>query len=180
MRSASKAGAVIAETARLTIREVTVGDASFICRLLNEPSWLQNIDDRGVRTIADAQSYIESRVIRSYQLTGFGMYLVELTHQSLPIGTCGLVKREALPLPDLGFAFLPQFWGQGYAREAACAMVQHAREHLRIPKLLGIVKPDNERSCRLLEALGFALEGTFRPDLQAQELQLYAVDFRDG
>jgi [ribosomal protein S5]-alanine N-acetyltransferase len=170
---------VIAETERLRIRLMTLSDAAFVCRLLNEPSWLQNIGDRGVRSVADAASYIESKVIQMYTAMGFGMYVAESKADSAPIGICGLVQRPALPAPDIGFAFMPEFWGKGYAREAATAVMRHSRKQLGLDKLLAIVTPSNERSCRLLEALGFVLEGEYRAGADAQALKLYAVAFRN-
>ena len=158
---------------------MTLSDAAFVCRLLNEPSWLQNIGDRGVRSIVDAESYIESKVIQMYIAMGFGMYVAESKADSVPIGICGLVQREAFPAPDIGFAFMPEFWGQGYAREAATAVMQHSRKQLGLDKLVAIVTPTNERSCRLLESLGFVHEGEFRAGPDDKELKLYAVAFRN-
>jgi len=154
---------------------MTLDDASFAYQLMNEPAWLQNIGDRGVRSIADARSYIESRMIQMYRTVGFGMYLVELKATSMPIGFCGLVQRESLTAPDIGFALMPQYRCSGYAHEAAGAVMRHAAQQLGLAKLFAIVAPGNERSCRLLQRLGFVREGVFRPNPDDIELKLYAV-----
>jgi ribosomal-protein-alanine N-acetyltransferase len=156
---------------------MTLCDAAFACQLMNDPAWLRNIGDRSIRSIADAQSYIESKMTQMYQAVGFGMYLVEFKDTSVPIGFCGLVKREALAAPDIGFAFMPQFRGHGYAHEAARAVMRHAAEQLGLDRLFAIVAPGNERSCKLLQSLGFVHEGGFRPDPNETELKLYAVVF---
>jgi RimJ/RimL family protein N-acetyltransferase len=169
---------VMAETERLRVRPMAVSDAAFVYRLLNEPSWLQNIGDRGVRSIADAASYIESKVISMYTVMGFGMYVAESKADAVPLGMCGLVRREALPAPDIGFAFAPEYWGKGYAREAATAVMHHAGTQLGLDQLLAIVTPTNVRSCRLLESLGFRYEAVFRAVPHDQELKLYAITLR--
>jgi RimJ/RimL family protein N-acetyltransferase len=165
----------IAGTQRLTLRHVVPEDAQFLCRLLNEPSWLQNIGDRGVRTVPEAQRYIQDKFSRSYESFGFGMYLTELTADRTPIGLCGLVKRSYLSGPDIGFAYLPQFWGSGYAFEAAAAVMRYSNSGLGLAKLLAIVKPDNIRSVRLLDRLGFLREGECRVPTTDELLTLYAA-----
>jgi RimJ/RimL family protein N-acetyltransferase len=165
----------IAATERLVLRRVVATDAQFLCRLLNEPSWVQNIGDRGVRTLPDAERYIQDKFIGSYESLGFGMYLTELKEEKTPIGLCGLVRRGYLPGPDIGFAYLPEFWGRGYAFEAAAAVMRYSSSGLGLAKLLAIVKPDNIRSVRLLERLGFAAEGGCRVPSTDELLSLYGA-----
>ncbi len=105
----------ILETDRLVLRRLAVEDAEFIFDLLNQPSFLQFIGDKGVRTIDDARNYILTGPITSYERFGFGLYLTELKPAQAPIGICGLLQRETLDDVDVGFAFLPQYWKQGYA-----------------------------------------------------------------
>jgi RimJ/RimL family protein N-acetyltransferase len=164
----------VVETDRLIIREfVAADDAGFLCRQLNEPSWIANIGDRGVRSIAEAEQYIQARMLASYAEHGFGMYLVERRIGREPIGVCGLVKRETLPDPDLGFALLEGRWGQGYAEEAARAVIGYAFRDLGISRLLGITKPTNQRSGKLLLRLGFKLQGSVR--MSDEDLLLYVL-----
>jgi ribosomal-protein-alanine N-acetyltransferase len=145
-------------TPRLLLRELTADDAPFILTLLNDPAWLRFIGDRGVRTVDDAAAYIDKGPRASYALNGFGLNLVTLSDSGTAIGICGLIKRDSLPGPDLGFAFLPAYRSQGYAFEAATAVRDFARDHFRLPSLLAIVDPANGPSIRLLEKLGFAFE----------------------
>lgn len=165
----------IARTRRLVLRQLVLADARFLCRLLNEPSWLENIGDRGVRTIADAERYIQDKLIGTYASLGFGMYLTLLGNNQTAIGLCGLVKRASLPEPDLGFAFLPEYWGNGYAFEAAVAVMHFARVTLGLSTLLAIVKPDNARSVRLLEKLDFTREGEYRVPSSQELVSLYGA-----
>lgn len=141
--------------------------------LLNEPSFIRNIGDRGVRTVEDARDYIMRGPIASYARFGFGLYLVQLKALLLPIGICGILKRDELPEPDIGFAFLPAYWSQGYALEAAAAVRDYARDTLDMPRLLAIVSPSNVTSTRLLERLGFSFESMTRLGAEAPEVKLY-------
>jgi [ribosomal protein S5]-alanine N-acetyltransferase len=170
----------VVDTPRLSLRPLAPADAAFLLELMNEKPYIENIGDRGVRTIADAVTYIEEKYISSYHRHGFGLYLVELREGSAPIGICGLVKREALGHPDLGFAYLQRFWSQGYAREAAGGIRGHARETLMLPHLYGLVSPKNTRSIRLLERLGRSYERALVLAGQSSESHIYGMDLRPG
>lgn len=146
------------ETERLLLRHFNPDDAPFILALLNEPSFLRYIGDKKVRTLDDARQYILNGPVATYERHNFGLFQVELKDSHTPIGMCGLLKREELPHPDIGFAFLPDFWNKGFAFEAAAAVLKDARERLQLDRLLAIVNPDNEASIRLLEKLGFNFE----------------------
>ncbi|OHB33055.1 MAG: hypothetical protein A2882_14950 [Phenylobacterium sp. RIFCSPHIGHO2_01_FULL_70_10] len=148
---------VILQTERLTLREAGPDDAAFILELLNAPGFLRGIGDRGVRTLDQARSYIEERMVESYRLQGFGMWIVTPRTGEAPIGLAGLVKRDVIPHVDVGYAFLESAWGKGYAREAAAAVLELARGRLGIDPVAAIVNPDNLASRRLLEKLGLRL-----------------------
>jgi len=164
---------VISETPRLQLRLAESADAAFIYRLLNEPSWLENIGDRGVYSIADAARYIRNRMQDPHRVLGYGMCVVQRKEDGLSIGLCGLVKREFLTHPDLGFALLPEFVGQGYAAEAARSIIAAAGSCWRISQLYAITNLGNYRAVRLLERLGFERERTCALP-QGGELELYA------
>lgn len=149
---------VVLETDRLRLRRLTPTDASFIFALVNEPSFVENIGDRNVRSEEDAVQYIQNGPMASYEQYGYGLYKVELKQTSTPIGICGPLKREALEYPDIGFAFLPLFWGQGYAFESAAAVMNYSRAVLRLNNIAAITTPTNERSIKLLEKLGFRFQ----------------------
>jgi RimJ/RimL family protein N-acetyltransferase len=170
----------VCESPRLALRRVTLDDAAFLLKQVNEPGWLQNIGDRGVHTLDEARRYIEVRMLHAYDALGYGMYLVESKADGQPLGLCGLVKRDTLPGPDLGFSLLQEHWGRGYAVEAGRAVMQYARDRLGLQKLLAIVTPGNAPSRRVLEKLGFAVEGRIRADVGEPQLVLYSALLRDG
>jgi RimJ/RimL family protein N-acetyltransferase len=166
-------GAVVRETARLRITRLTVEDAPFILGLLNDPDFLRYIGDRGVRTLDEAAAYLTSGPLASYARHGFGLYLVSLGDTGVPIGISGVLRRDTLPDPDIGFAFLPGFRRQGYALEAARAVLDHAVRDLGLGRIVAIVSPDNEASRRLLGVLGFRGEGRIRLAEGADEVDLF-------
>ena len=149
----------ILETERLTLRKLTTEDAAFVLEMLNDPAFIRNVADRGVRTIADATAYIEQKHLPQYAQFGFGFYLMELKGGFLPIGMCGLMKRETRDDVDIGYSVLERFAGRGYAFEAASAVLHYGREVLRIPRIVGLTAPDNAVSIRLLEKLGLRYAG---------------------
>lgn len=147
------------DTARLRIDPLSpLADAAFILELLNQASFLRYIGDRGVRTLEQAQRYIEDGPVLSYRQHGFGLWRVALKDGGRAIGLCGLLKRDSLPDVDLGFAFLPDWWSQGYAFEAAAAVMEHARRVLGLRRIVAITAVDNAASARLLQKLGFVFE----------------------
>lgn len=168
---------IIADTERLYIRKPVLEDAAFILRLLNEPTWLQYIGDRNVRTLEEAEVYLQNGSIRSFEKLGFGFGTVILKPTGETIGICGLVQRDFLDHPDLGFAFLPEFTGKGYAYEAALGVIHFAVQKLRLSQLLAFTTEGNTSSMKLLHKLGFRLVRKFEHDLE--ELLLYSISLTD-
>jgi len=146
------------DTERLILRELSTDDAEFILRLLNEPSFIRFIGDKGVRNLEDARQYILTGPTASYQQHGFGLYLVLLKPNDEPIGMCGLLKRATLPDVDIGFAFVPESWRHGYAFESASAVFNYGKDVLKLPRIVAITNKDNDASARLLEKLGLRYE----------------------
>ena len=167
---------MIIQTDRLQLRRLSVDDAEFILRLLNEPSFIQNMGDRGVRTLDEARAYILKGPVASYEKFGFGLWMVETRSAAAPIGICGLLKREVLDDVDIGYALLPEFWSQGYALESASAVMSYAREKLRATRVLAVVNADNQSSIRLLEKLAFQFERMVRLSENAPEIKLFAAE----
>jgi RimJ/RimL family protein N-acetyltransferase len=167
----------ILETERLLLREFTTDDAAFILELVNSPGWLQYIGDRNIKSVEQAKAYLENGPIKSYRDNGFGLCLVERKDDAKAIGMCGILKREYLDTPDLGFAFLPEFYGKGYAYEIANATVAYAKNKLKISTVSAIVMAINEKSIRLLEKMGFNFKETIFLPVGKEELQLYVHTF---
>jgi RimJ/RimL family protein N-acetyltransferase len=166
----------VLETQRLVVRRLTTTDAGFILKLLNEPSFIKNIGDKGVRSEADAARYIETGPVNSYERNGFGLYLVSLKEGDVPIGICGLLKRETLEDVDIGFAFLPEFWSRGYAVESAAAVMDYGRNTLGLRRIAAITSPDNDGSIRVLEKIGFRFERMIHLSDSEPEVRLFLSD----
>lgn len=169
---------IVMETARLRLRRLCAGDAPFILRLLTDPGWLRFIGDRGVRTVDDARSYLLNGPVAMYARHGFGLYLTERKSDGVPIGMCGLIKRDGLDDVDIGFAFLPEFCGVGYAQEAAAATMAYGKRAFGLTRIVAITSPDNERSIKLLEKIGLTFERLVRLSANDEEIMLFAWDVR--
>ena len=167
---------IVLETERLILRRLSTDDAQFVLELLNEPSFLRYIGDRGVRNLEQAVQYILDRLVASYERNGFGLYLVELKESGIPIGISGLVKRDSLPDADIGFAFLPAYWSKGYAIESAAAVMNHAREDLGLTRIVAITSPDNEASEKLLGKIGLRFERLIKLSEDAEEVKLFTPE----
>jgi len=165
------------ETERLSLRHLTAQDAEFLIELLNDPSFIRNIGDRGVRTVQDAQTYVQNGPAASYAKNGFGLDLVILKDTGEPIGLCGLIKRPTLDDVDIGYAYLPRYWSKGYAVEAASAVKQYAQNVIGLNRLVAIVDPLNLGSIRVLEKIGFTFEKMVKLSADDIELKLFACQF---
>ncbi len=149
----------IIETERLLLREMNEEDAPFMFDLLNSPGWLEFIGDRKINTLDDARNHINQKYISMYEKFGFGLWLVENKEDGISIGTCGLIKRPQLDDVDIGFAFMQEFTGMGYAYEAASATMKYGKERLNIDKIVAITVIENKRSIKLLNKLGLKFAG---------------------
>lgn len=150
---------LILSTERLHLREFDEGDAGFIHALLTDPAWIANIGDRGIRSEEDARSYIRERLVENYRRLGFGFWAMARRDDGELVGMCGLTQRDNLPAPDIGYALLPAYRGFGYAREAAAACLQHAREALGMRCVLATTAPGNAASAKVLTSIGLQPEG---------------------
>ena len=167
---------IVLETDRLILRHFTEEDASFMLELLNTEGWLTFIGDRNVKTEEDARRYLRIGPLLSYEQYGFGMWLVELKSKQAPIGICGILKRKTLEHPDIGFAFLPEFGGKGYAFEAASATLAFAKNTLHLPNILAITVPHNQASISLLEKIGLKYQQTIDHADTGEKLLLYSTN----
>jgi RimJ/RimL family protein N-acetyltransferase len=164
----------VLESERLVLREFDLADAEFILELLNESAFVRFIGDKGVRTRADAREYLQKGPLDSYRRFGFGLYLASLRADGMPIGMCGLVKREELADVDVGFAMLARYGSRGYAAEAAAAVLEYGRRTLNLGRIVAIAKPDNEASVAVLEKIGLEFERMIRLSGDGPELKLFA------
>ena len=158
---------------RLILSEFTKNDASFFYQLVNEPAWKQYIGDKNVHTILDAEKYLENNIIPSYKKFGFGFYVVMLKEDNTSIGMCGLIKRDWMDYVEIGFAFLAQYRGKGYAIESSIATKKYAKEKLAISQIAAITDIDNEKSGNLLNRLGLEFDRLISYPGENKKCKLY-------
>ncbi|WP_431048484.1 GNAT family N-acetyltransferase [Roseateles sp. L2-2] len=169
----------VLRTDRLLLRELTPADDAFILRLMNDEAWLANIGDRGIRTLEDARGYLDEGPWTQYRALGFGFYAVEMDEARIPVGVCGLARRAHLDAPDIGFAFLPEHRGGGYAGEAAAAVLGFAAS-LGLPRVVATVRPANAASRRVLARLGMSEESSFISPSSGEPVLLYGIRLEVG
>ncbi|MGD8209769.1 MAG: GNAT family N-acetyltransferase [Desulfobacterales bacterium] len=165
---------MIVETKRLILRNITIDDAEFILRLVNEPSFVSNIGDKGLKNLDDAEQFILKGYWTNQKRSGYGMFLVELKNKGDSIGGCGLLYRKFLDVTDIGFAFLPEYWNRGFAYEAAEAVLKYGHTTLGIKKIVGLTSADNLGSIKLLKKLGMDFEKTVKMSDDDAETVLYS------
>ncbi len=168
----------VLETERLRLRHLDAGDAEFMLELLNEPSYIHQIGDKGVRSLADAREFILHQITPSYRKHGFGLYMVEMKQSGAALGICGLVKRDGLEDIDIGYAFLQRFWARGYAFESSAAIMHYAQNSVGLPRIAAITAPDNSSSIGLLNKLGMKFDKMIK--LCGRDSKLFIKPFVDG
>lgn len=165
----------VLQTERLALREMVPSDAPFIVEMLTNPAFLANIGDRGVHDLDTAAAYIGKwRAV--YERDGFGLWVIELRETGELIGQCGLVRRDTLPGPDIGYALLPRYWSKGYAVEACTAVRDYAMQHLGLGELLAIVSPGNAASVKVLERIGLQFRRNVQLGDDSKDLLLYSLN----
>lgn len=168
------------QTERLTLRRLTFDDAPFLVLLLNQPSFLAQIGDRGVRTVDDARRYLRDGPMAMYERYGFGLWHVGRKADGAAIGLCGLLRRDNLPDVDVGYALLPEFWGNGYAFEAVSATLRHAAQKFGLERVIAVVSDGNVASIRVLEKAGLRFERRVSLRAGEPEVLLYGRSLTAG
>ncbi len=171
--------AIQLETERLQLRWLTLDDADLMLAVWNDPAFIRYVGDRGIRTIDEARKGLEEGVMKIYAKYGYGPFRVALKSDDTPIGICGLFRRDGLGEPDIGFGLLPDFCGNGHAYEASCAVIEHARFDLELPRLTAIVSPENAASIGLIEKLGLRFETIVRLPGEDRDICLYGMQLDD-
>ena len=170
---------LVCTSERLQVRHLLDTDAAFILELLNDPDFIRNIADRGVRTLEAARDYIETGPAASYARFGFGLSLVQLRDLATPIGICGLLRRDSHPDVEIGFAYLPAFRGKGYAFEAAAAVLEAGTRSLRLDRVVALTTPENQGSMKVLKKLGFEFQGMLHLKEFARPSRVFVLEVGD-
>ena len=163
------------ETDRLRLRPVTEKDTGLMLAVWNDPAFMRNVADRGIRTEAQAQEAIRGGAQKLFDDYGYGPYCMSLKSDGAMVGICGLFRRENLDDPDIGFAVLPDYCGQGLASEASFAVLDYARDTLQLDQLVAIVSPENAASIGLIEKLGMSYDSKITMPGETEAICLYSL-----
>ena len=167
------------QTERLQLRWLTLDDAELMLAVWNDRAFVRFVGDRGIRTLDEARTTMQEGALKLFSDHGYGPFRMALADSDAPIGICGLFRRDGLDDPDIGFATLPDYCGKGYAHEAACAVIDHARDDLELPRLTAIVSPENEASVGLIRKLGLRFERMHRMDDDDDDVAIYGMQLRN-
>jgi len=167
----------ILETERLQLRWMTLDDTPMMFAVWNDPAFMQFVGDRGIRTLEEAEVSMQQGPVHLYAEYGYGPFRVICRDDGADMGVCGLYRRDGLDEPDIGFAFLPEFRGKGFGYEASVAVLDHARDVLKLPRVTAIVSPANDASIALLEKLGMSYDKAMRLPGDDEDVSLYIIDF---
>lgn len=159
---------------RLHLRKITVKDAPFLFQLMNDPAWISNIGDRGIQTIEEAEKYIKTTFLKTYEESSICFYALTLKSTKQFIGIAGLIDRDGLDFIDIGYGLLPDFRGYGYAYEASKVMYDHGLNDLHLEKIVGIVNPDNQASIIILKKLGLKFEKMIQLPDENKKIMLFS------
>lgn len=168
----------IVSTPRLRLEPFTLADRAFIVELLNEEDFLRFIGDKGVRSLSDAERYLQEGPLGSYARHGHGLWRVALKESGEVVGMCGLIRRDYLDAPDIGFAFLHRYRGRGFGHEAGAATIAYGRTVLGMARILGVTLPDNTASIALLKKLGLREEGRLAAPNEGRTLLVFSTNPR--
>lgn len=171
---------IVLETSRLVLRTLHTDDAPFYLELVNDPSWIEHIGDKGIRTLEEARANIETGAMQMQARLGYSLYVVQRRADQALLGLCGLIRRDTLPDTDIGYALRPAYWGQGYAYEAAAAVLAHARDTLHLPQLYGITSPQNGPSNAMLKKLGLEFVELTQLGEDTRWTNVYRIGFGPG
>jgi RimJ/RimL family protein N-acetyltransferase len=164
----------VLRTDRLQLRWLTLDDVDLMLGVWNDPAFIRHVGDRGIRTEHEARDAMRQGAMRLYDEFGYGPWRVAL-YDDTAVGICGLFRRDGLDEPDIGFSTLPEHCGNGYAYEAACAVIEHAAQVLKLERLTALVSPGNTASVGLIRKLGLKFEKMYRMAGDDEDVAVYAT-----
>lgn len=162
------------ETARMTLRPFTPEDAHSFLILSSHPDIIRYTGRQAMTSTEEARQAMEKSVLRDYQQYGYGRLACICKATGNIIGFAGLKYVPQLRETDIGYRFLPEYWGQGLATEASHMLLRYGRETLGLSRIVGIVDPENKASVGVLLKLGMVYEKNIRLDFTETDLALYA------
>lgn len=163
-------------TERLLLRYFTLDDVEALYQLLTIPAVIRYAGNTPAASREAARETLKSRVLRDYQVHGYGRFAVVWKATGAVIGFCGVKYLDEISDNELGYRYLPEFWGQGLAKESCRAVIENAREVLQLRRLVSVIHPENEASKNVVRKLGFTHEATrvIEGLIKGQPMEIYA------
>ena len=163
-------------TARTLLRRFTLDDIEALYLLTTIPAVIRYVGNTPIASHEAVIETLKTRLLRDYEVYGYGRFAVVWKATGAVIGFCGVKYLEEIGENELGYRYLPEFWGQGVAKESCRAVIDHAREALKLRRLISLIHPENEGSKNVVRKLGFTYESTQVIDriIKEQPLEVYA------
>lgn len=139
-------------TERLLLRAMSTDDANAFFELNSDPDVMRFTGEAPLASREQAEMAI--RNYPDFETVGYGRWGCFTREEEVMIGFCGLKYLPELDAVDLGYRFLPPYWGRGLATEACRACVKFGFEILALEKIVALVLPENKASIRVLEKIG--------------------------
>lgn len=162
-------------TERLLLRRFTLDDVDALYLLTTIPEVIRYVGNTPLPSRDAALDTLKTRLLRDYEVHGYGRFAVVWKATGAVVGFCGVKYLEEIGANELGYRYLPELWGQGVAKESCRAVIDHARETLKLRRLVSLIHPENEGSKNVVRKLGFTYESTQVIDgiIQGQPLEVY-------
>lgn len=163
------------ETERLYLRPTSLDDADINLKLLNTEEFKKYVGDRNVNTLDESREYLKNRNLPQIEKLGYGNFTLIKKDTGEKIGSCGLFHRDGLDVVDIGFAFLPEYFGKGYGYEAARRILRAGFEEYGLQKISAITVKENVASQKLIEKLGLKFQKIVRIPNDPEDLLYYEI-----
>jgi len=164
-------------TERLILKPVSLEDAEFILELVNSKEYIENIGERNIRTLSEAQDYIQEKMVNHFKQHGYGNFLMTTKKDGAKIGCVSLYNRPDVDGVDIGFVLLHRYTKNGFAYEGAHALKIYAKETLGLSGITAFTTKENKDSQRLIEKLGLQFKKNMIFEDEKEELMLYGLAF---
>ena len=148
---------MIIETKRLILREISVADAQDMLRLHSNNQVQKYTGEELITSLEEIQNKIKERS-KEYKKYGFGRWATFLKRDMQFVGWAGLLYLPEFDEIDLGFRFLPEYWGLGIATEACRAILSYGFDNLKLKKIIAIAFKENKASIRVMEKIGMQFD----------------------
>ena len=160
------------ETDRLKLREWRNEDFDSYAELCADPEVMRFIGGKPIDRLEAWRQFAFH--VGHWELRGYGHWIVEEKSSSKLVGRVGFLNPVGWPAFEIGWTLKREFWGRGYASEAARRALQYGFNELDKPHIISLIHPDNTASIQVAKRLGETVEG--KTELFGHDVLIYGID----